>query len=108
MGVQDDVEGVLNLHEIACAVLVLCSLQELIHRIMSREKPDVLHCTMDGMSPFLVLSAKLLSIPVVGSIHTDVLVSLGAFIPVFVGTSVAIWYRMERDESSHSPKWGGM
>ncbi|CAM9813108.1 unnamed protein product [Ascophyllum nodosum] len=47
--------------------------QLLIHSIMLREKPDVLHCTMDAMSPFLVLSAKLLNIPIVGSVHTDVM-----------------------------------
>eukprot|EP00752_Nemacystus_decipiens_P016117 g14412.t1 len=37
-----------------------------------REKPDVFHCTVDGISAFFTLAAKLFKVPVVGSVHTDV------------------------------------
>lgn len=49
--------------------------QMLILSVMRREKPDVLHCTVDGISPLFMLAAKSFGVPVVGSIHTDIHVS---------------------------------
>lgn len=40
------------------------------------ERPDVLHCTVDSVSPLFVLAAKLCGVPVVGSIHTDIQVGI--------------------------------
>ncbi|CAN0119950.1 unnamed protein product, partial [Discosporangium mesarthrocarpum] len=47
--------------------------QRLILRELAREKPDVLHCTIDGVSGMLVLAARTLGIPVAGSVHTDII-----------------------------------
>eukprot|EP00903_Cladosiphon_okamuranus_P016331 g15061.t1 len=44
----------------------------LIADTLRREKPDVLHATVDCISAFFILAAKLFKVPVVGSVHTDV------------------------------------
>lgn len=44
----------------------------LIADTIRRERPDVLHCTVDCISAFFILAAKFLRVPVVGSVHTDV------------------------------------
>lgn len=45
--------------------------QMLVLNVMRREKPDVMHCTMDAISPFLMLACRINNVPVVGSVHTD-------------------------------------
>ncbi|CAM9584100.1 unnamed protein product [Pylaiella littoralis] len=44
----------------------------LICDTIRRERPDVLHCTLDCISAFFILTAKFFGVPVVGSVHTDV------------------------------------
>jgi glycosyltransferase involved in cell wall biosynthesis len=41
--------------------------------VLKAEKPDVLHVTNDALSSQFVLAARFAGIPIVGSIHTDVI-----------------------------------
>ncbi|CAM9381761.1 unnamed protein product, partial [Sphacelaria rigidula] len=70
--------------------------QMLILSVMRKEQPDVLHCTLDGITPFFIHAAKLLAVPVVGSIHTDIerlLQELDAW--NFVGVMTTVKERLE-------------
>ena len=44
-----------------------------ITNVLKEQKPDVVHVTVDALSTQFVMAARLAGVPVVGSIHTDVI-----------------------------------
>ena len=40
--------------------------------ILRKEKPDLIHAVVDGVTTQFIVAARIVGIPVVGSIHTDI------------------------------------
>ena len=40
--------------------------------ILRKEKPDIIHAVVDGVTSQFIMAARIVGIPIVGSIHTDV------------------------------------
>jgi hypothetical protein len=68
--------------------------------ILRQEKPDIIHAVVDGVTTQFIMAARIVGIPIVGSIHTDV----QRIIEATVGKSTAFGSWVMRGLVAHKEK----